>query len=222
MQLSEKRKLLVGAIPAWYSGALHFLGINVGASALVVGCVLALESPAVWQLGVGAGSFAFANLFEWWVHRGPLHKRTRFLERLYQRHTKEHHVVFTHLGMQIEDLRQLKLVLFPPWVLPLMVSMAAPVPALLWALGSRDLALVFFASAMAYYLVYEWLHLLHHWPRDTWLGRRWLVRTLRRHHTRHHDPARMTRGNFNVSFPLADWLLGSTLAAGEGEGEEVS
>jgi len=33
--------------------------------------------------------------------------------------------------------------------------------------------------------------------------------------TRHHELARMEKGNFNVSFPLWDWLVGTLLPAAE-------
>ena len=35
------------------------------------------------------------------------------------------------------------------------------------------------------------------------------MQTLRRHHTRHHDLALMGRWNFNITFPIADWLFGT-------------
>ena len=38
----------------------------------------------------------------------------------------------------------------------------------------------------------------------------WPVATLRRHHAAHHDPARMTRWNFNITFPIADAIVGTT------------
>ena len=70
---------------------------------------------------------------------------------------------------------------------------------------------LFFLSVLAYYFVYEWFHFAHHLRRDSWLGRRAVVGWLRTHHTRHHELALMEKGNFNVSFPLWDRLLGTML-----------
>ncbi len=61
------------------------------------------------------------------------------------------------------------------------------------------------------------LSVAHHLSRDSWLGRRALVGWLRQHHTRHHELALMEKGNFNVSFPLWDWLLGTMLPEMEAE-----
>ena len=79
------------------------------------------------------------------------------------------------------------------------------------SLVTANLAWLFFVSVLAYYFVYEWFHFAHHLSRDSWLGRRALVGWLRQHHTRHHELALMEKGNFNVSFPLWDWLLGTML-----------
>lgn len=209
--IDEKRAQILAKIPASYSGGLHFLVVNLLALAAVAGLVLLLEQPTWRELAWVPGFFVFANFFEWWIHRGPLHHKRPVVGRLYQRHTRTHHVVFTTERMAIDGWRELKVVLFPAWVLPLLLVMVSPLAVGLYFL-SPNLAWLFLASALAYYLVYEWLHTLHHLPAESWIGRRWLVAVLRRHHWRHHDPARMTEGNFNVSFPLADLILRSTLA----------
>ena len=36
-----------------------------------------------------------------------------------------------------------------------------------------------------------------------------MVAALRRHHHHHHNAARMAKVNFNVTFPLADAVLGT-------------
>jgi hypothetical protein len=119
-------------------------------------------------------------------------------------------VCFTDVRMEIADTRELMLVLFPPYVLPLLLVLTAPISVGLWFLAP-NLGWLFVASTLGYYLLYEWLHMFHHWPRDSWLGRRRLIAWLRRPHQLHHDPSVMTKGNFNVSFPLADVLFRSTL-----------
>ena len=215
MQLAEKRAQLAAEIPARYPGTLHFVAINVASLAAIVACLALLRSPSPWMLAWLPGFFLFANLVEWAVHRGPMHRSRpgRVARALYERHACQHHVMFTHERMEIAGPAELKLVLFPWYVFPLLMLVTSPVPLALGLLISPDHALLFLASCVAYYLVYEWLHTLHHWPQATWIGRRRLVALLRRHHTLHHDPRLMTRGNFNVSFPLADWLLRSSLSA---------
>lgn len=216
MSNEAKRAELVGAIPRWYSGYGHFALINALGLLAIAGSLSRLDGLAWWEGLFVPFFFCFANLFEWWVHRGPMHHPTRLLRLLYRRHTLEHHAAFTEDDMALREPRELMLVLFPPWFLPLFLLMTSPIPVLLGWLVSWNLGLLFFASAIAYYLVYEHFHLAHHWPAESWLARRPIVRWVRQHHARHHDPARMTQGNFNVSFPLWDWLLGSTLGEGRG------
>ncbi|MCO5172273.1 MAG: sterol desaturase family protein [Planctomycetes bacterium] len=211
MKLEDRRAELLATIPGWYPGLGHFALLNAAALGVIGACAALLERPAWWHAALVLPFFAFANLFEWWVHRGPLHHPVRGLRRLYDRHTRAHHVAFVEGAMAIRHPRELKLVLFPPWLFPLFLLMNAPLLLLLAWLGGLDVGLVFLASAVGYYLVYEWLHTLHHWPRESWLGRRAVVAWLRRHHEAHHDPRRMIHGNWNVSFPLCDWLLGTTL-----------
>ncbi|MGE0708077.1 MAG: fatty acid hydroxylase family protein [Planctomycetota bacterium] len=208
--LDERRAELLAGVPTWYPGLLHLLAINLVTLLAIAGCLARLREVAPWEWALVPLSLAFANLFEWWVHRGPLHRRAPGLARLYERHTRTHHVYFTHERMALRSPRELALVLFPPWMVPLLVLMLAPL-ALALGLWRWNLAWLFLASGLAYYLLYEWLHLMHHLPPESWLGRRRLVAALRRHHWRHHDPTRMLAGNFNVSFPLADGLLGTVL-----------
>ena len=112
--------------------------------------------------------------------------------------------------MAVTSARDFQMVLFPPVMLVFFLgALAAPIGALLgWALGP-NVGWLFGATALSYFLTYEWLHLAYHLPPDGWLGRRALVRRLRRHHTVHHDPRRMTHANFNITFPIADWLFGT-------------
>ncbi len=212
--IDDKRNGFLMAIPSWYSGSAHFVLINVLVLAAIRLLIGMLEWPAPWwQWLLVPAFFVFANWFEWWIHRGPMHHSTRFLRLLYQRHTLEHHVIFTKDDMALGSPRDLYYVLFPWWFLPAILVANLPIPIVLGRAVSPNLGYLFYASTLAYYLVYEWFHTLHHLPPASWIGRRGLVAWARAHHARHHDPARMARGNFNVSFPLWDYILGSTLGS---------
>src|SRR5262249_10761628 len=86
---------------------------------------------------------------------------------------------------------------------------AMPVPLALWAVGHPNLGLLFLATAMAYTVGYEWLHLSYHAPADSFVGRSRLIARLRNHHAVHHAPELMQRWNFNVTIPLWDWVRGT-------------
>ena len=76
--------------------------------------------------------------------------------------------------------------------------------------GLAAAGLLLLATAHAYLLTYEWLHLAYHAPSSSFVGRLGFVARLRRHHARHHRPSLMQTTNFNVSLPLFDWLLGTS------------
>lgn len=205
------REAFIAKIPRWYSGRAHWALINVLGAVGILFCVRGLETPRWWHWLFVPAFFVFANWFEWWIHRGPMHHPTKRLRLVYQRHALEHHVIFTDATMGLRTARELIYVLFPWWALPALLVLNLPIPVLLSVTVSPNLGFLFYLSVLAYYLVYEWFHVVHHVPADTWIGRRAIVTWVREHHTRHHELARMTQGNFNVSFPLWDWILGTVL-----------
>ena len=213
----QKRREMIAKVPPRYSGRAHWAFINVTTILGLGFCLARLENTTWWEWLFVPGFFVFANGFEWWIHRGPMHHPTRGLRLLYERHTLQHHVFYPDDDMAFQDPRELFYVLFPPLALPILLVVNLPIPLLLGTLVSANLAWLFFLSVLAYYFVYEWFHYVHHLRRDSWLGRRPLVGWLRTQHTRHHELARMEKGNFNVSFPLWDWLLGTLLPPGEAE-----
>lgn len=210
VQLDARRRALRQSIPPWYNGYVHFASINLVCALAIAWLASRLCEPTRGELWMAPVFFAFANLVEWIVHRGPMHHPRRWLMPLYRRHALEHHVLFTADRMEFRNHRDLKFVLFPPLFFPFLLLLTAPLCLALWAY-SPNVALVYLISAHAYYLVYEWFHTVHHWPRNSRLGRSWFARLVREHHRRHHDLRGMTRGNFNVSFPLWDHLFGTVL-----------
>ena len=59
-------------------------------------------------------------------------------------------------------------------------------------------------------MIYEFLHLCCHCEENWFVRTCPLVNTVRRHHTAHHNPRMMTNVNMNVTFPIADWLFGTS------------
>ena len=206
-----RRAALLAEVPRWYSGVLHGLWIHLSSGLGIAAALLLLRDPQPWEWALVPVFLLLANLFEWWVHRGPLHHPVPGLRLLHTRHAKRHHVFFTAEHMPLRSARELSLLLFPPYMVPALLLLASPLALALGALR-WNLAWLFLATSLAYYLLYEWLHLLHHLPETSWWGRRALAARLRAHHWRHHDPRRMLAGNFNVSFPFSDWLLRTTLS----------
>lgn len=210
MDLAARRREHYGRIPAWYSGRLHMLAQNLLALGVVLPALGLARGASAYQWLLAPATLVLANWIEWALHRGPLHHRWPGLERLYVAHTVCHHAVFDEHAMATEHDRELAYVLFPVWFVPVAAVLLAPAGWLLHRL-SPPLAGIFYASGFVYFLMYEWLHLLHHSaPRGPVAGSA-LACWLRRHHARHHDPHRMQQGNFNISVPLFDHLLRTVL-----------
>jgi hypothetical protein len=199
-----------------YSGVLHFAFTSLGSLTVIVLAAALVEAPTVLELLTVPVTFVFANFVEYRGHKGPMHRPRRGLSLLFERHTQQHHRYYTHEAMSYEGTRDFKMVLFPPVMLLFFLgAVAAPIGTALFLLASRNVALLYVATAMGYFLAYEWLHFCHHLPAEGPLARVGVLRHLRAHHQAHHDPARMNSWNFNISFPICDWLLGTRWRGGD-------
>jgi len=201
-------------IPPRYRGALHLLfTFGVGGAALVA-CLMQLEQVRPLEWLTLPLTFLYANLAEYWGHRGPMHHLRRGLGLVYERHTRQHHRFFTDEAMPIDDLRDLRAVLFPPVLMTFFISaFALPAGLLLAWIATPNVAWLFVATSLGYFLNYEFLHLAYHLPASHPVARLPLVRRLKRLHETHHDPRLMARCNFNITYPIGDALFG-TLSRG--------
>lgn len=195
-----------------YSGRLHLASTSLASLAALALCVARLHAVRPLEWLTVPLAFLFANLVEYAAHRGPMHHKLRrdfFLTRLlYQRHAMSHHRFYTHDAMTIETPADYQMVLFPPVIVFLFIGgIALPVMLVLSHLLSANVAYLFGATAVGYFLSYEWLHLAYHLDPRSVAGRLPFIAALRRHHTLHHDPSRMQRYHFNITFPIADTLF---------------
>jgi len=205
---SEYRATQIGP---HYSGWGHFLFTTTGALLAIGAAGLQLRHVHGAEWLTLPVAFLIANFAEYLGHRGAMHRPRRGLGLLYRRHTQQHHHFFTHTTMSAESPRDFKMVLFPPVMLLFFLGcLATPIGALLYFAISPNTGLLFAMVAMGYFLTYEWLHFSYHLRPDSLVGRLPLIGTLRRHHTRHHDLALMGRWNFNITFPIADWIFGTS------------
>jgi hypothetical protein len=200
MSVAEVRAAARAEVGPLYSGVGHFLFVNGFALAVIAFAAHFLQQPR-WSLITIPVTFLYANYVEYRAHKGPMHHRTRFLGLVFERHTLLHHAFFPREQMQAESTRDFRMVLFPPVLLIFFFGFfALPVSLLLKPIFGANTAALFAITAMAYYLLYEWLHLSYH------LG---LGGSLARHHAVHHDPQDMTSHNFNITFPICDKLFGT-------------
>jgi sterol desaturase/sphingolipid hydroxylase (fatty acid hydroxylase superfamily) len=219
---AELRAELLSRIPPWYSPWLHLAFPAVAGLAIAALALSRLDRLQAWQLALVPVFLAFGNMVEWHVHRGLLHRRTRFLEALYVRHTPQHHAVYVAGDLAIHDPRELKLVLLPAYGVLAVLAATSPITVGLALLGQPNLAALWVASVVLYVLSYEWLHLAYHLPEESPVGRLRPIRLLRRHHQLHHAPHLMQRWNFNVTLPFWDLVRGTVHRAPVPTGEPAA
>ena len=196
-----------------YRGWAHFAFTSLGCLSTIAFAISRLHHvrPAQW-LTVPA-AFLIANAAEYFGHKGPMHHRRRGLSLVFRRHTLEHHRFFTHQAMAFDSTRDFKLVLFPPVMLLFFLGgIATPIGVACFVLFGANVGWLFVATATGYFLCYEWLHFSYHLPHAHPIAQLPLVVRLRRHHTLHHDPSRMARYHFNITFPICDRLFGTCAA----------
>ncbi len=193
-----------------YSGALHFAFTTTACLSAIAACVAFLRDVAPLEWLALPVTFLIANGVEYFGHKGPMHHKTRGLGLVFERHTMSHHRFFAAGRLQSDTRRDFAITLFPPVLLGFFFgAVAAPLALLAWLAFGRNVALLFGATALAYYLTYEWLHLSYHLPDSHWVRRLPFVPALSAHHRTHHDVALMTQKNFNITFPIFDALLGT-------------
>ena len=203
------RAKLMNEAPRWYSPWAHLAFPSTVGILFIALAVAWLDRPSLLELLTVPVVFVLVNLNEWHIHRNILHRRTWPLQVLYWRHTPEHHVVFVRDDMAMRSPREFRLVLIPAYGILAIFVTSLPVTAALWFLLSPNVALLWVATSMGYVVLYEWLHLSYHLPQTNPIARSPLIRWLRRCHGTHHTPELMQRWNFNVTVPIADWLLGT-------------
>jgi hypothetical protein len=199
-------------IMGWYDGYLHIAIIYaMGAAAFTIYLQhIHAVSPLEW-LTIPV-TFLFTNLFEWAVHRFVMHRPVNIkgLRAIYERHTLNHHQFFTDEEMRFRDHKDWRVTVFPPYALVVFILMSIPGGLVLGWLLSPNVGWLFMCTTTGMYLIYEFMHFCCHVDENWFVRTCPFVNTLRRHHTAHHNARLMMETNMNLTFPIADWLFGTS------------
>ena len=206
------RKEIVGPR---YNGVAHLAFVYLGSFTVIGIAASLIESPiSVGEWSVFVFTFFLANFIEYAGHRLPMHNRM-LLGLMFHRHTNEHHQFFTEVHPTCRSTRDYKIVLFPPIMLFVYLGLnASPVAGILYLVYSTNAAMLYVIMAMLYFLQYESLHFCYHLHEDAWIARLPVIRRLREHHRVHHAHHLMNSYNFNITWPIADFVFG-TIYRGE-------
>lgn len=193
-----------------YSGKLHFWFTTLWCLGLIFICIYFIKHPTWKEWLIIPIGFLYINFAEYIGHKGPMHHRGKKTEKVFIRHTLQHHRFFTRDQISFDTIQDAKAVLFPP-VLMLFFFFAFTFPAaiLFYFFWSLNAALLFTATVFTYYLNYEWLHFSYHLPKTHFISKLPVISTLRKLHHTHHDINLMTKYNFNITYPIFDLLFGT-------------
>ncbi|HCV21617.1 MAG TPA: fatty acid hydroxylase, partial [Gammaproteobacteria bacterium] len=75
---------------------------------------------------------------------------------------------------------------------------------------SANVGWLFISTTTGIYLIYEFMHFCCHVDESWFVRNMPLVNTIRRHHTAHHNSRLMMEKNMNLTFPISDWLFGTS------------
>jgi hypothetical protein len=197
-------------ISPWYNGYAH-IGVvyAIGIAALAY-FIPHIHRPSALDWAVVPVVFLACNIFEWWIHRFVMHRPIKGFMGIYRRHTLAHHQFFTDAEPTIDDSRDFRITFFPPYAMVTFLAMSVPPAVILGFLWSANAGWLLMCTTTAIYLNYELFHWCCHVKDDRIVRHVPFINTIRRHHIAHHNTAIMMEKNMNLTYPIADWLFGTT------------
>ena len=217
-EMTEKQRLFRDEyrkdIANWYTGWGHLLSIYAPGLLVIIFCMRHIENPNWLEISLLIPIILINNFNEWWLHKNVMHRPIKgfggALMPVFHRHTHEHHQYFSAKRMTYDTTREWRIVLFPPYALLIVLVGTIPPAFLLGYLWSPNAGYILMLSTPFYYLNYETFHLCCH-VKENWFVRNCpLVNTIRRHHAAHHSQHIMTARNMNLTYPIADWYMGTS------------
>lgn len=197
----------------YYSGHAHyFLNVFIPFLAIII-CLANIRNFSLWELLAFPLTMIIGNLVVYIAHRWVLHIRLPFFPIAYNEHTLMHHFYFTHQTMELKSNNDILYVLFKPYAIILfLVLLAAPMSLLLGVTLSVNFALIVYATSSFFFILYETFHLIYHLdPKHKIYQYLPFMIPLREHHQIHHDIHQMKDVNFNIIYPLFDWIFKTKL-----------
>jgi hypothetical protein len=199
-------------IEGWYNGFVHIAVIyGIGIPALYV-YIQNIAAVQWWEWLTIPTVVLICNTFEWFLHTYVMHRpiTIRGLRPIYVRHTLNHHQFFSDSEMRFRDQFDWRVTVFPPYALVVFILMSAPGGLVMGYLISPNVGWLLMSTTTGMYLIYEFMHFCCHVDENWFVRYCPFVNTLRRHHTAHHNSRLMMEVNMNLTFPIADWMFGTS------------
>ena len=199
-------------IEGWYNGWLHvaiIYSIGIGLFSIFIAN---MEHILWWEwLTIPIVGIA-CNFFEWFLHRHIMHRPSKnpLFKAIYTRHTLNHHQFFTEKDMRFASSGDWRVTFFPPYALVVFTIMSVQRALVVGLSISGNAGWLLISTTIGMYLIYEFMHFCCHVEEGSFVKYCPLVNTLRRHHTAHHSHSIMMEKNMNLTFPISDWLFGTS------------
>ena len=205
------REIYVSGISPFYNGIFH-IGIMYGVGSLIVFyCLTQLDNPSWAWLTIIPVAIA-GNFVEWTMHKYVMHRLVDVfaLRAIYDRHTRQHHQYFTDTDYTIETVKEHRIVFFPLRVLIVLGVFGLLISYFAAKAINTNVGYIVYITMVSHYLIYETFHYCCHIQENWFVRNVPLVNTIRRHHAAHHNLGIMMHKNMNLTFPLADWIMGTS------------
>lgn len=205
------REKYLSEISPWYNGLVHIGVMYAFGIGAIAWCVSRMQQPT-WEWLLVIPVAIAGNFLEWGMHQHVMHRLIDVfaVRAIYDRHTRQHHQYFTDNEPTIRSVREFRIVFFPWRVLAVLVVGGGLISLAVGQLANANAGYVTFVTMIGHYMVYETFHFCCHVP-DNWFVRNMpFINTIRRHHTAHHNMGIMMHVNMNLTFPIADWALGTS------------
>ena len=112
--------------------------------------------------------------------------------------------------MRFADHHDWRVTFFPPYALVTFTMMSIPPALVLGWLVSPNVGWLLISTTTSMYLIYEFMHFCCHVDENWFVRNAPFVNTIRRHHAAHHNQSIMMERNMNLTFPVMDWLFGTS------------
>lgn len=153
--------------------------------------------------------FLFINGLEYALHRFPMHRKMKGAEMVYE-HVTIHHNFYCDRNFYFEEPRDFYAAILPYYIFIGLSVVIAVASGLVYLIGGLDDAMFFALCGYGYYLLYELLHFSYHAGENAFVKKLPFIRKFSRAHILHHQAKLMAHYNFNITFPIWDWLLGTS------------
>jgi len=205
------REKYVSEISPWYNGLVHIGVMYAAGIGAIAWCASRLTNPT-WEWLLIIPVAIAGNFGEWGLHQLLMHRlRDKFaLRAIYDRHTRQHHQYFTDNDATIHTVKEFRIVFFPWRVLAVLAVGGGILSLVIGEVVNANAGYITFITMIGHYTVYATFHYCCHVPENAFVRNAPFINTIRRHHIAHHNMGIMMHVNMNLTFPIADWALGTS------------